>query len=94
MGLSKAARAELGVEIGDTVDAIIAVDAAERDVEIPDDLAAALDADPKVRAAFDALAFTHRKEHVRAVNEAKQAATRERRIAATVEKVRAALDAS
>ena len=94
IGLSKAARAELGVEIGDTVDAIIAVDAAERDVEIPDDLAAALDADPKVRAAFDALAFTHRKEHVRAVNEAKQAATRERRIAATVEKVRAALDAS
>jgi hypothetical protein len=91
IGLSKASRAELGVEIGDAVDAAIELDAAEREVEIPDDLAAALDADPRVRAAFDALAFTHRKEHVRAVTEAKQAATRERRIAATVEKVRASL---
>jgi hypothetical protein len=91
IGLSKASRAELGVEIGDTVDALVELDAAEREVDVPDDLAAALDADPRVRAAFDALAFTHRKEHVRAVTEAKQAATRERRIAATVDKVRSSL---
>ena len=88
IGLSKAARAELGVEIGDTVDAEIAVDTAERTVEVPDDLAVALDADPGARAAFDALAFTHRKEHVRSVTSAKLQATRERRIAAVVEKVR------
>lgn len=92
IGLSKASRAELGVDIGDAIDAVVEVDAAERDVEIPDDLASALDADPRVRAAFDGLAFTHRKEHVRAVVEAKQAATRERRIAAAVDKVRASLD--
>ncbi len=45
----------------------------------------------RVRAAFDALAFSHRKEHVRAVVEAKRPETRARRIAAAVEKVRAGL---
>lgn len=84
IGLSKAARAELGVEIGDTVDATIALDAAPREVAVPDDLAAALDADPGVRAAFDALPPSHRKEHVRAVTEAKRPETRQRRIAAAV----------
>lgn len=92
IGMSKAARAELGVEIGDTVSADIDLDTAAREIEVPADLAAALDADPRVRAAFDALAPSHRKEHVRAVVEAKQAATRERRIAAAVAKIAAALN--
>ena len=52
-----------------------------------DDLGAALDADPRVRAAFDALAYSHRKEHVRSVVEAKRPETRERRIAAVVAKL-------
>ncbi|QAY60908.1 DUF1905 domain-containing protein [Microbacterium protaetiae] len=89
IGMSKAARGELGVEISDTVDAVIELDTGEREVEIPDDLAAALDAAPGVRARFDALAYTYRKEHVRAVTEAKQQATRERRVAAIVEKLSA-----
>lgn len=84
IGLSKAARAELGVEIGDQVEASIALDAAPRDVELPDDLAAALAA-AGARAAFDALAPSRRKEHVRGVTEAKRPETRERRVAAIVE---------
>lgn len=84
IGLSKAARAELGVDFGDTVAAAIELDADPREVEVPADLAAALDADPPVRAAFDALPPSHRKEHVRAVTEAKRPETRERRIAAVV----------
>lgn len=91
IGLSKAARAELGVEIGDEVTAEIALDDAPREIEVPSDLAAALDRDAKVRAAFDALAFTHRKEHVRAVEEAKKPETRARRIESTVAMVRASL---
>jgi len=91
IGLSKAARAELGVEIGDSVTALIELDAAERTVEVPEDLAAALDADPRVRSAFDALAPSHRKENVRSVVEAKRAETRERRIAAVVDRVRQTL---
>lgn len=85
IGFSKAVRAELGVEIDQDVDAVIRVDAAERTVEVPPELAAALDADPAVRTAFDALSYTVRKEHARTVAEAKQDATRERRIAKIVE---------
>ena len=88
IGLSKAARADPGVEIDQEVDAVIRLDTAERVVEVPPALAAALDADPAVRAAFDALSPSARKEHARAVAEAKQEATRERRIAKIVESLR------
>ena len=84
IGLSKAARAELGVEIGDEVDAVVELDEAPRTVEVPEDLASVLDAEPGLRAAFDALPPSHRKEHVRAVTEAKRPETRQRRIAAAV----------
>lgn len=81
LGLSKAARAQLGIDIGDEVDATIAVDAVERIVEVPDDLAAALAADPAARAAFDAWSYTRRKEAAVALTSAKQEATRARRLA-------------
>ena len=89
IGFSKAVRAELGVEIDQEVDAVIRVDAAERTVDVPAELAAALDADPALRAAFDALSYSTRKEHARTVAEAKQDATRERRIAKIVESLQA-----
>ena len=88
IGLSKAARADLGVEIDQEVDAVIRLDTAERVVQVPPALAAALRAAPAVRAAFDALSPSARKEHARAVAEAKQEATRERRIAKIVESLR------
>lgn len=88
IGFSKAVRAELGVEIDQEVDAVIRVDAAEREVEIPPALATALDEDPDLRAAFDALSYSVRKEHARSVAEAKQDATRDRRVAKIVEALR------
>ena len=45
--------------------------------------------DAGARAAFDALAFTHRKEHVRAIEDAKAPETRARRIAKAVQMVTA-----
>lgn len=86
IGLSKAVRAQLGVEIGDEVDATIALDTAEREVEVPDDLATALAA-AGVRAAFDALSYSRRKELARGVAEAKRPETRERRVAAVVDEL-------
>lgn len=80
IGLSKAARAELGVEIGDEVRVRIVADTAERTVDVPPELARALGADPVVQAAFDALSYTHRKEHARAVAEAKKPETKARRV--------------
>lgn len=81
IGFSKAARAEMGVELGDEIDVVIAADTAERTVEIPDALAAALASDPAAKAAFDALAYSRRKEIARSIADAKQDATRERRLA-------------
>jgi hypothetical protein len=88
IGFSKAVRADLGLEIGQEVDAVIRVDSAERTVDVPAELAAALDADPAVRAAFDALSYSVRKEHARTVADAKQEETRNRRIAKIVESLR------
>lgn len=86
IGLSKAVRAGLGVEIGDEVDATVELDLDEREVDMPADLAAALDA-AGARAAFDALSFSRRKELARGVAEAKRPDTRERRIVAAVEEL-------
>ena len=86
IGLSKAVRSQLGVDIGDEVDATVALDTAEREVEVPDDLAAALET-AGARAAFDALSFSRRKELARGVAEAKRPDTRERRVAAAVEEL-------
>jgi hypothetical protein len=87
IGLSKANREALGVDIGDTVEATIALDSAARTVTLPDDARKALDK-AKLRAKFDALAFTPQKEYVRAIEEAKKPETRVKRIAAMVEKLR------
>lgn len=89
VGFSKAARAEAGVELGDEVTFDIAADLTPRTVEVPDDLAAALAADPAVEKAFTALAYSHRKEYVRWITEAKREQTRSDRVAKAVEMVRA-----
>jgi hypothetical protein len=88
IGISKANREALGVEIGDTVDATVELDTAERTVEVPDDAAKAL-TKAKLRKQFDALSFTHRKEHIRAIEEAKKPETRTKRIEAMLDKLRA-----
>lgn len=72
-------REAAGVKAGQLVQVTVALDTAPRDVEVPDDLAAAL-TKAGVRGAFDALSFTHRKEHVRAIGEARAPETRARRI--------------
>lgn len=82
--LSQERRAAAGVAPGDVVEVTLELDTAPRTVELPDDLAAALAARPGARAAFDALAYSARKEHVRQVTEAKAKETRERRIAKIV----------
>jgi hypothetical protein len=68
-----------GVDAGQTVQVTVKLDTAPREVDVPKDLAAAL-RKAGARAAFDALSFTHRKEHVRAIEEARAPETRARRI--------------
>ena len=72
---------------GEAIEVEITLDAAPREVAVPDDFAAALEA-AGMRARFDGLAFSHRKEHVRAIEEAKTPETRARRIEKAVEKLK------
>ncbi|MDO5676435.1 MAG: YdeI/OmpD-associated family protein [Propionibacteriaceae bacterium] len=88
IGLSKASRAALGVELGDEVEVTVALDTAERTVDIPPLLAEALEADPAVKAAFDALSYTRRKEIAVSIAEAKQEATRLRRLEKALSELR------
>ena len=62
--------------------------AGSRDITVPDDLAAALDADAAVRAAFDSLDAANRYAVLWRVHTAATDATRARRIAAAVEMLR------
>jgi hypothetical protein len=86
VGVPKSHREAAGVAGGETQQVTLEHDTAERTVEVPDDLATAL-AEAGLRDRFDALAYSHRKEHVRAIEDAKSAATRERRIAEAIEKL-------
>jgi hypothetical protein len=87
VGVSKANRAAAGVDVGDSFEVEIASDTEARDVVVPDDLAAALAEDQAAGEAFAALSFTHRREYVQWVEEAKRPETRARRVAGTVERV-------
>ena len=62
IGMSKATRTDLGLEVGQQVTATITVDEAPREVDVPDDLAVALAGDAAAKDAFEALPFSARKE--------------------------------
>jgi hypothetical protein len=82
--LSRANAAAARVERGVQVTVTIEPDQASRDVAVPADLASALDA-AGVRDRRDALSYTHRREHVEAIEEARRPQTRARRITRAVE---------
>ncbi|GLZ78481.1 hypothetical protein Afil01_32880 [Actinorhabdospora filicis] len=80
LGLSNANRTAADVAIGEEVDVEIELDTEPRVIAEPEDLTKALDADPAARAAWDRLAYSHKREHVRAIESAKKPETRQRRI--------------
>src|SRR5271165_5792754 len=75
-------RAGAKCQAGDTVSVVLELDEEKRTGELPAYLKKIIAADPKAKAAWDKLAFTHQKEHVRAIEDAKRPETREKRIAA------------
>ncbi|HEV8057254.1 MAG TPA: YdeI/OmpD-associated family protein [Actinomycetota bacterium] len=88
LGVQKAIMAEAGVSVGDTLTVVVRNDDAPREVEVPNDLAEALGRDDVARAAFDGLSFSHKREYVHAINEAKRPRTRARRIERTIQAMR------
>ena len=89
VGVSAEHRAGAGVAAGDEVEVDIELDTEKREVAVPAELAAALDAEPAARRTFDALSNSNKSWHVLQVTGAKTDETRERRIARSVEALRA-----
>jgi hypothetical protein len=77
-------RQAAGVAAGDEVEVDLELDTEPRVVTVPADLAGALDANPPARQKFDRLSYSHQLQHVLAVEGAKAAETRQRRISKTV----------
>jgi uncharacterized protein YdeI (YjbR/CyaY-like superfamily) len=88
LGLSNANRQAAGVVTGDEVEVEVDADAEPPVVVEPADFARALDADPVARAAYDRLAYSHKREHVLAIEGAKKPETRMRRIEKAVAMLR------
>lgn len=86
--LSAENRAAAGVAAGDEVEVEVALDTAPRVMAVPDDLAAALDAEPAARRTFDGLSYSLQRFHVESVTGAKTDETRQRRIAKSVATLR------
>lgn len=88
VGVSADNRAGAGVAGGDEVDVDIELDTEPREVNVPADLAAALDTEPKARATFDGLSYSNRSWHALSIAGAKTDETRQRRIAKSIEALR------
>jgi hypothetical protein len=87
--VNRAAKAATGVDAGDRVRIAIELDTAPRTVAVPDDLRAAFADAPKSRAAFGRMSYSHQREYVQWIEEAKRPDTRARRVAGTVKRVAA-----
>jgi hypothetical protein len=81
-------RTAAGVAAGDEIDVDLELDTAPREVDVPADFSAALDADPAARRTFDALSNSNKKWHTLNVEGAKSDETRQRRIEKSIATLR------
>jgi hypothetical protein len=88
IGVSRAIRGQIGKGIGDAVEVVLSREEAVRTIETPGDLKAMLKKEGLL-AGFEKLSYTHRKEYVRWIEEAKKEETRQRRLAKCVEMLKA-----
>jgi len=89
IGVSNEHRTASGARAGDVVDIDLELDTAPREVAVPPELAAALAADPAARATFEGLSYSNKSWHALQVTGAKTEETRQRRIAKSIEALRA-----
>ncbi|MGG5257386.1 YdeI/OmpD-associated family protein [Phycicoccus avicenniae] len=89
LGASAAVREAAGIAAGETHTVTVVLDDAPRTVEVPDDLAAALAAEPAAASAWAALTYSAQRRHAEAVLAAKKPETRARRVESVVAALRA-----
>ena len=73
---------------GDTVTVLMEIDEDKRTVEVPRDLKKIIAGDRKAREFWPKLSFTHQKEYVKSIEDAKRPETREKRIATMMDALR------
>ncbi|MFT2719605.1 YdeI/OmpD-associated family protein [Deinococcus sp. A31D244] len=77
-------RGNAGLSAGDSVQVTLELDTAPREVDVPEDLQSALDANPTALAAFARLSYSGKRQHTLSVEGTKNPETRARRVAKAV----------
>jgi len=88
IGVAQEHRLPAGVKPGDEIEVDLELDTAPREVAIPADFAAALEVSPDAKRFFEALSYSNRRRFTLSIEGAKSAATRQRRIEASIERLR------
>ena len=78
-------REQIGKTFGDEIKVVVEPDAEPRLIKIPKDLSKEFKKDKQAKAIFDKFLYTHRRNYVRWIKEAKHAETRQNRINKTIE---------
>ena len=82
-------REAAGIRAGDSITVDLELDTAPRVVEVPEDFAAAIAADPDAATFWPTLSYSNQRWHVLSVEGAKTPETRQRRIDQSVASLRA-----
>jgi hypothetical protein len=85
IGVLKAIREQIGKQSGDTVHVKLWKDEAPRTVEIPDDLGSELERTPEISQLFEKLSYSHKREYIQWITDAKKEDTRKARVLKTIE---------
>jgi bacteriocin resistance YdeI/OmpD-like protein/uncharacterized protein DUF1905 len=88
IGVSAENRGPAGVTGGEEVDVELELDTAPREVTVPAELAAALDADPAAKATFDKLSYSNKSWHALQVTGTNNPETRARRVEKSIAALR------
>lgn len=84
LGVLKEIRDKIGKNIGDPVQVVVEEDLDPRVIEIPKDLQKLFKANPEAESFFEKLSFTHQKEYVKWIEDAKKEETKQSRLEKTI----------
>lgn len=80
----KGIREQIGKTFGDEIKIIVEEDTEPRVIEIPKELSKELKKDKDTKAFFEKLSYTHQREYVMWINEAKREETHQARVVKTI----------
>lgn len=87
LGLTQVVRKNLNKTFGETVSVKLWEDKDERVVEVPDDVQKIFDENPDAFELYENMSYTHRKEYMRWITEARKPETRENRKVKMIEMI-------